>query len=349
MIYVTENRKDSVFVAEIFRKHRLSPIPVKNCYELSDYQKSNGQWERIIERYPWGVVLYVDKPNASATIVAIGDFDPVIGEITKNGHAKRLPISWYRDLVRRCEMQKIEAPACAGYWVAGVTCDGGINPDTNEEENACSWRHRCRLIQDHMIKLDTDPRTYLSRYGEAAIIRLLERLDKENKPKKRKKQKKKKKPKKKKIKKLTYEEKRERRYAPLKLAVVDFYEVLSKTVDGRRIVCCGRRTEAVRAGCIYLIDKTEKSVYYNVYLRRYSGRPHKLAMVRLGPINGGLDVKVPYTEQPEDLHPELAWSKWKNPPMFSVIRTLKTTEHYQWMANRLVADAAKALEASKRN
>lgn len=345
MIYVSENRKDSIFVARILRAHNLSPIPVPNYYDATDYQRRDGHWERVIERYSWGVVLYVDRPGASATIVATGDFDSATGRVTKDGQVKDVPINWYLELVRRCEMIKIEIPGCAGYWVAGVTCDGGMNQDTNENENACAWRRRCRLIQNHMITLDTDPRTYMNRYGQETLSRLLERLEKGTKPKKPKKRRRPRGRPKGKPQKATPEQKRERRYAPLKAMAAEFYEVLAKTVDGQKIMCCERRTEAVRSGCIYLVDRTEKGVYINIYLRREVGRAHKLAVIRLAPINGGLDIQIPDTERPGDLLGDLTWVSWKCLPMRSTIRTLKTSEHYRWMAERLASDALEALKS----
>lgn len=341
MIQVSNRRKDSIFVARTLRTYKLGPTPVDGYYDQPDYRRCDGGWERVIERYPWGTVLYIDRPGASATMVIRGNFNPATGEVEENGRTEVVPAAWYGELVRRCEMVKMETPGCAGYWVAGVTCDGGPNADTGKSEDVCSWRRRCRLIQNHLVGLETDPKAYRSRYGEEALNRLLARLEKGAKPKQTRTKRKKSR---KAPRKLTTEQKRERRYAPLKEMAADFYQELSKAVDRRRVVCCERRTEAVRPGCIYLVDRTAKGVYINIYMRLAKGRAHKLAVIRLAPINGGLDIQLPDDVAPSDLLADLRWVSWNESPMASVVRTLKTPDHYRWMAERLAADALRVLE-----
>jgi hypothetical protein len=288
--------------------------------------------------------MYIDSPGASETIVARGVFDPATGAVTEGGRTATIRTAWYQELVRRCEMAKTETPECAGYWIAGVTCDGGPNPDTGDHEDACSYRRRCRVIQAHLIEQDTDPRAYQKRYGPDSLPRLVARLEKAEKPVK--KRAKRKKVAKKAPRKLTKDQKRERRYAGLKKQALAFYDELRDAVDKRKVVCCDRRTEAVRPGCIYLVDRTAKGVYYSIYMRRAKGRAYKLGVIRLVPINGGIDIQLPLPlPLPEKLPEDLKATPWNDPPMVSVVRTLKTVDHYRWMASLLAASALEALEA----
>ncbi len=344
MFWSTRRKKDSVFVARTLRTYDLDPSPTPGYYDMPDYRCHVDGWERVIERYPWGVVMYVDSPGASETLVIRGEYDPATGVVIEDGRPVTISTPWYPTLVRRCEMAKIETPECAGYWAACVTCDGGPNPESGAHEDACSYRSRCRVIQAHLIELDTDPRAYERRYGDDALPRLVARLEKAEKPIKRRA--KRKKVRKKVPRKLTSAQKRERRYAGLKKMALAFYDELRAAVDKRKVVCCNRRTEAVRPGCIYLVDRTAKGVYYSIYMRRAKGRAYKLGVIRLVPINGGIDIQLPeavtFSEKlPEDLRA----TPWNDPPMASVVRTLKTPEHYRWVAKQLAASALEALEA----
>lgn len=242
-----------------------------------------------------------------------------------------------------------QIPECAGYWLAGVTCDGGINA-AGENEASCSWRRRCRLIQEHMMKINTDPQTYRARYGTESLNRLLTRLEKEiqTPPSKQKKtvtKKKVKKERKKRITKVTKKKMRERRHRPLKAMFVEFTAAIAKVCfeGGKKVVWCARRTAAVKPGYMYAVDRTDKS-YYNVYMRRAKGRAYKVAVVKLVPINGGLDVQVRDTEEIENLPEGLRQVFWHDPPLFSVIRTMSTPEHYQWVARHLVKAAKESLK-----
>jgi hypothetical protein len=268
----------------------------------------------------------------------------VTGTVTDGGDRRMVPVKWYPELVRRVEMTKTDTkiPDCAGYWVSGVTCDGGVN-SAGEPEDACSWRRRCRLIQDHMVKIGSDPQTYKNRYGSDSLARLLARLEKG--PAQARPTKKPKKPARR-SKKSSPAERRERRYAPLKRLMKAFIGEMAKAADGRTIVWCEKRTAAVKAGCVYLVDRTT-AAYYNVYLRRAVGRPHKLAVVRLAPINGGLDIQLADTEAPAKLPDGLRHSLWRDPPMFSVVRTMSEPEHFRWAARHVIATAKRIVEGDR--
>jgi hypothetical protein len=347
MIVLELTRKDSVFVAQQLRTLRLSPVPVDRCSDAPDYRWQDGEWERVVERYPWGAVLYVDCPTAHATVVAVGVVDVRVGTvIDASGQQEALPLPWYAELARRAMVPEITIPQCAGYWVSGVTCDGGANETTKQTEDACGWRRRCRLIQAHLLKLDVDPGTYVRRYGPDALKRLLERLDKSSgaspatpvakKPVKRRKTRRKKS--------ATPQEKRTRRYAPLRQCVDRFCAILSAELLQRHgVYWCAKRTAAVRAGAIYAADRTETNVYVTLYLRRVSGRPYKLAVLRLAPINGGIDVQLPCVATPEGMPDGLRCGLWRDLPMRSVVRTMTTDDHYRWLATYLADSAMDAL------
>lgn len=342
MIGVSSKRKDSVFVVRTLRTYKLSPVPLPGYYDAPDYRWSGDGWERVVEWYPWGAVVYAERPGDAVTIVLQGDVDLAAGIVKTNGEPERIPVEWYAELARRCEMPKQPTvPECAGYWIAGPTCDGGNNPQTGEHENACSWRRRCRMIQQHLVGLDTDPQSYRKRYGPEALARLVERLEKSDgkaPPTKKRKRPAKRTPK------QSPERRRAKRYAPLKKMAEAFAAELASATVGTRIIWCERRTAAVRPGCVYFLDRTDRSAYLSLYMRRRKGRPLKLAVVRLAPVNGGLDIQLPDESAPAKLPKDLRWSTWRDQPMNSVVRTLKTSKHYKWMAARLVKAATTVLE-----
>lgn len=132
----------------------------------------------------------------------------------------------------------------------------------------------------------------------------------------------------------------------MKEQAAQFFEVLAKAMDGRKAIWVGRKTGAVKPGCVYVTDRTAQSVYYNVYMRRAKGRAYKLAVVRMAPINGGLDIQIPDAEPPVGLPADLRWTTWKDTPMKSVIRTLSGDDHHEAVAIHIAKSAVVALEAS---
>lgn len=243
-------------------------------------------------------------------------------------------------------MSEQMVPKCAGCWIACVTCDGGTN-SAGDVEEPCSWRSRCKAIQDHMTRINSDPQLYRRRYGQNSLIRLLDRLRRERmgkgkpgpKPKPKKKKRKKKpgpKP--------SPEKKKSRRYAHVQAMMTQFVGALSKAVDGRVIVWCEKRTQAVKPGCVYIVDRSKKGNYYSLYLRRATGRPHKLCVIRLAPINRGLDIQLPDKEPWKELPEELKHTLWRDKPMHSIVRTLKTQDHFRWISEALMAIAKELIE-----
>jgi hypothetical protein len=347
MIRLSQKRKDVVFVARTLRTYKLDPVPLRAYYDEPDYRWDSDGWERVVERYAWGAIVYCERPGDAATIVAEGAVDIATGMVTAPGRVtpEPFPLKWYSELTRRYDMNApIDVPDCAGYWVAGVTCDGGINSGSGEHEPVCSWRRRCRLVQEHMIKLNTDPQSYRQRYGAEALPRLLERLERgkttTTKPKKPKPQKRKPKP--------PPAERKRKRYASVQGMVTKFTEVLAATIAGttnEKVAWVGRRSAAVRSGSVYVVDRSEKGVSYPVYMRIPKGRPHKLAVIRMAPINGGLDIQLPVTEKPGGMPSELIWSTWNDLPMKGVARTLNDSDQFLWMAEYIHRTAREVMES----
>lgn len=220
---------------------------------------------------------------------------------------------------------------CVGYWTACVTCDGGKNPETKLIEEACKWRRRCKLIRDYLINHDIDPQKHKKRWGDDVLLRILEKLEAGKSRMKPKKQRIKRKGSRTKKRMLSC------RYNKLEKKFERFMEIVAEEFVKQDVVEWRRRkTAAVLPGHVYVIPMKTKKIAYLVKMRARKGHAFKVINIWFAPINGGFDIQFRNEEPFSDLPEDLTWRKWKNVPMFGAIKTLKTEEHYRYVAQKMV-------------
>lgn len=104
MIHISKEKKhDTEFVNEVIINRGLDPRPIhgytKKKYFYEESKDKN--CIRLIEQYPWGVVLVLKYKEKYRTFVLEGKFSLTKGIVTgKNGAREKLPISWYKDIVK---------------------------------------------------------------------------------------------------------------------------------------------------------------------------------------------------------------------------------------------------------
>ena len=238
--------------------------------------------------------------------------------------------------------RKPEVPQCFGYWDPCVTCDGGPNPESGEIEVPCTWRDRCQLWQDWLVKHDQgiSPEVFIRRHGVRAIIKIISDLERGQTPKHKYGKKKKKK---RRVVFLTKEERKVKRYKATRAQLEDFVEILASVLEDADLQWVDKRAKAVIPGCCYRKDHTKKSNYINFYMRRHKGRDRKLLVIRLAPINGGLDSQLPLKDIPDGCPETLRWATWNAPPMLSVLKTCKSDDDFRFVAGLFVELVRKAL------
>ncbi len=109
MIHVSDkiDSHDVEFVAKIIRKRKLDPKPVEGYERESDFHQKAGAFSRMIERYPWGVVLVLRRQALCHTLVIECDkFTPLTGDVFgAAGTHELVPVKWYSQLVKALKAQ----------------------------------------------------------------------------------------------------------------------------------------------------------------------------------------------------------------------------------------------------
>lgn len=102
VIYISRAPKHDVeFVQRIIRERNLDPKPVTGYHTKMDFWETAGEYARLIERYPWGVVLVLKAGVERRTVVIEGKFNPNDGTVIGlSGGRRELPVKWYAKLVR---------------------------------------------------------------------------------------------------------------------------------------------------------------------------------------------------------------------------------------------------------
>lgn len=239
--------------------------------------------------------------------------------------------------------RKPNVPQCFGYWDPCVTCDGGPNPESGEVEVPCTWRDRCQSFQDWLIKQGQgiSPEVFIRRHGVRAVLKIISDLEMGQAPETKKKKKRKRR-----VISLTPEERKDRRYKTTRVQLEVFVNILTDVLDDSDIQWVKKKAMAVIPGCCYRKDHTRKSNYINFYMRRHKGRDKKLMVIRLAPINGGLDAQLPLRDIPDGCPENLRWATWNDPPMISVLKTCKSDTDFKFVADLFVALAEEALDGT---
>lgn len=188
-VEVSNRLMDLPFISRILRANHLNPIPQQGFYLNPAAWAENGDFKRTIEKYDWGVVIFLSnrKEAMHITIVAVGDFDPATGIVSSRaGVRHKLPVPWYTDMVRSLGDKKvpqvdIQIPGCLGHHEddAGTdspVCDGGHNPTKDLTESPCAWKDRCIPLQSHAASLRVLPADILKGMRPEQIVQLTTRL-----------------------------------------------------------------------------------------------------------------------------------------------------------------------------
>lgn len=240
--------------------------------------------------------------------------------------------------------KRFDVPQCFGYWDPCVTCDGGPNPESGEVEVPCTWRDRCQSFQDWMVKQGQgiSPEVFIKRHGVQAVLKIVSDLERGQTPQPKRK---KRKPKRRVIS-LTPEERKARRYKITRAQLEVFVGILADAFENSDLQWVKKKAMAVIPGCCYRKDHTKKSNYINFYMRKRKGRDRKLMVIRLAPINGGLDAQLPLRKIPEGCPEILRWARWHDPPMLSVLKTCKSDDDFRFVAGLFVSLAEEALDGT---
>jgi DNA-directed RNA polymerase specialized sigma24 family protein len=98
MIYLTEERWDSVFIAKHLERLKLDPRPVADAKSLR-----RGQASMYLETYSWGSVVFLDFEERSATAIVVGRFNLLTGEVIAPGgywKSMKQALDWYAQALR---------------------------------------------------------------------------------------------------------------------------------------------------------------------------------------------------------------------------------------------------------
>ncbi len=102
MVHVSaEPHHDVTFIQRVIASRKLDPCPTPGTSRRDDYCQHADGFMRQIERYPWGVVVVLQRGKEWQTLVIEGRFRPSTGEITgANGGRRSIPVEWYGQLVK---------------------------------------------------------------------------------------------------------------------------------------------------------------------------------------------------------------------------------------------------------
>ena len=172
---------DTAFVSKTIEEHKLDPNPKTGFHAEPDYWQETVRWKRVVERYPWGAVLFISDRDrkSNATIVAVGQVDLVGGRVSTQGGWVSFKPDWYSEMAAELQRfqqgKRLEIPPCLGFHAPIVVCDGGKN-EQNKLEAACAYRDRCRALRSFCISNKRTQERILSGKSPEQIIQLTTRL-----------------------------------------------------------------------------------------------------------------------------------------------------------------------------
>lgn len=186
---VSHKDKDVQFVAKALSENKLDPLPVSGFHAEPDYWMENVRWLRVVERYKWGMVLFISDRtrNAHASIVAVGNkIDLELGRVSTQGGWIDFQPSWYRemamDLRQQVKQPTLQIPPCLGFREPDEICDGGMNK-LKKMEPACGWRARCMALQTYADESGKNQEDLLKSKSPEQIVQMTQRLlDRKDKP-----------------------------------------------------------------------------------------------------------------------------------------------------------------------
>lgn len=151
-IWIGESRYNfrPVIVREVVQMKGLDPRPIEGYASLPDYWMSHKRALRIIERYSWGVVLYLKYGGKKETIVIIGDYDVATGIASGSSGTVDLSIhsAVHKEVIHTLPTDpgviSHSLPKCFGSHVPCAQCDGGLNT-LKIHEVQCRFRKDCVL------------------------------------------------------------------------------------------------------------------------------------------------------------------------------------------------------------
>jgi hypothetical protein len=173
---------DTAFVSRAIEEHRLEPSPVAGFNADPTYWMETERWKRVVERYPWGAVIFMtDRKHArAATVIAIGKVDLDKGRVTTQGGQQPITVGWYHEMVSELKQaqqpDQLQIPPCLGYRKADHICDGGLNRAIRKVEPACAWRERCIVLQEHAANTNRQVEQVLQGKSPTQVIQLTTRL-----------------------------------------------------------------------------------------------------------------------------------------------------------------------------
>lgn len=133
MIAVSHRMWDTLFVGRTIRNARLDPQPTQNFAALPGYMGENEAFRRVVERYPWGCVIFLsDKLSGRhATVVAEGEVNLTSGLVTdlETGTVESFNVPFYAELVGDLGFDAADVTwpeVTGGEIVGGMTEDGPL-------------------------------------------------------------------------------------------------------------------------------------------------------------------------------------------------------------------------------
>lgn len=95
-------KHDTDFVAQVIQDRQLNPKPVEGYGSRSDFHQRAGMFSRMIERYPWGVVLVLQRKGVWRTLVIeCSKFNANTGDVFgESGAHELVPVKWYPQMVK---------------------------------------------------------------------------------------------------------------------------------------------------------------------------------------------------------------------------------------------------------
>jgi hypothetical protein len=103
MIHISwEERHDVEFIQRVLAERELDPKPMDKCHQHNDYLQQVGDDLRLVERYPWGCIMFMKYKGECATLVVEGELNLNTGVVWGAvGAREPIPVTWYRQLARK--------------------------------------------------------------------------------------------------------------------------------------------------------------------------------------------------------------------------------------------------------
>jgi hypothetical protein len=145
-LHISDQSHDLEFIREIVAEHALEPEPMDEYWTAKDYWYEDGKYKRVVERYPWGCVLFLaNKEEDDYATVVYEELEP---QPYEEALVESKAISWYPTLIEHFKKSTPEQPHCFGHYVVDPVCDGGYNTRVKLMEASCVWNGECREASD---------------------------------------------------------------------------------------------------------------------------------------------------------------------------------------------------------